>query len=92
MGQKMTLFDQSSKLERRTIDRHKMLGKGIVSFAGGNCSMDCLVLDLSEGGARIRPADVLTCPDKFFLVTEEGGRVACEVVWRRNDLIGVQFC
>lgn len=85
------LLDQSSKLERRGLDRRKMLGSGVISFAGGNCAMDCIVLDLSEGGARIRPADILTCPDEFQLATKQGGRVVCEVVWRRNDIVGVRF-
>ncbi|MCZ6861207.1 MAG: pilus assembly protein PilZ [Alphaproteobacteria bacterium] len=85
------LFDHSSKLERRTLDRRKMLGSGVISFAGGNCGMDCVVLDLTDGGARIRPADILTCPDEFYLATKEGSRVTCRVVWRRNDLIGVLF-
>lgn len=53
--------------------------------------MDCVVLDLSDDGARIRPADALTCPDEFHLATKEGGRVTCKVAWRRNDLIGVLF-
>lgn len=85
------LFGHSSKLERRTIDRRKILGIGVISFAGGSCAMDCVVLDLSDSGARIRPADTLTCPDEFYLATKEGGRVTCKVVWRRNDLIGVLF-
>lgn len=85
------LFKQSSKLERRTLDRRKMLGSGVISFAGGNCAMDCVVLDLSDGGARIRPADALSCPDEFLLATEKGGRVDCEVVWRQSDLLGVRF-
>lgn len=85
------LFDRSSKLERRALDRRKILGSGVISFAGGTCAMDCIVLDRSEGGARIRPADVLTCPDEFLLATKQGGRVACEVLWRRADLIGVRF-
>ncbi len=85
------LFDQTSKLERRTLDRRKMLGSGVISFAGGNCTMDCVVLDLSEGGARIKPADMLACPDDFLLATREGGRVSCKIVWRRNDLAGVRF-
>ena len=85
------LFDRSSKLERRTLDRRKMLGSGVISFAGGNCAMDCVVLDWSEGGARIRPADALSCPDEFHLATKEGGRVECQVVWRQSDLIGVRF-
>jgi PilZ domain len=85
------LFDRSSNLERRALDRRKMLGSGVLSFAGGNCTMDCVVLDLSEGGARLRPADMLACPDDFLLATKEGGRIACQIVWRRNDLVGVRF-
>ena len=85
------LFDKASKLERRTRDRRKLLGSGVISFAGGRSTMDCVVLDLSESGARIRPADAPTCPDEFLLDSKEVGRVSCEVMWRRNDLIGVRF-
>ena len=33
------LFDKASKLERRTRDRRKMLGSGVISFAGGRSTL-----------------------------------------------------
>ncbi|MCZ6859151.1 MAG: PilZ domain-containing protein [Alphaproteobacteria bacterium] len=85
------LFDKASKLERRVQNRRKTLGNGVIYFASGSYAMDCVILDLSESGARIRPADAPTCPDEFLLDSKEVGRVFCEVMWRRNDLIGVRF-
>lgn len=53
--------------------------------------MDCVVLDWSDYGARIRPSDFDKCPDKFTLATTEGGRFDCFVVWRHDERIGVKF-
>ncbi len=84
------LFDKASKLERRVQNRRKTLGNGVIYFAGGSCAMDCVILDLSESGARIRPADA-TCPDEFLLYSKEINWVSCEVMWRQKHFIGVRF-
>ena len=83
--------EPSSNPERRSVNRRKMLGGGVISYDDGNCTMQCVVLDMSDGGARIRPADALACPDEFLLVTKDGGRAACQIAWRRDEFVGVRF-
>jgi hypothetical protein len=67
------------------------MGPASISFQNGNCSMDCVVLDWSNYGARIRPSDVVTCPEKFTLITRDGGHFDCFAVWRHDDRVGVKF-
>lgn len=53
--------------------------------------VNCVVNNLSNGGARITCADPL--PDEFILklTPGKGHPRACRVVWRRNQDLGVQF-
>jgi len=76
---------------RRHNPRHRALRSARIVFDGGRCSMTCYILDASETGARIMPADILLCPDQFILKPLSGPERACEVVWRRGTRIGVRY-
>lgn len=78
-------------LERRRYPRSKMIGTGQVAVGDGYVAMECVVLDWSDGGARLRPTDVVSCPDSFTLMTTTGQTRPCQVIWRRNDTLGVAF-
>ena len=77
--------------ERRQAIRRKTTGPASISVHNENCSMDCVVLDWSDYGARIRPSEVAICPDKFTLTTKDGDCFDCLVVWRHDERIGVKF-
>lgn len=77
--------------ERRQAIRRNMTGPASINIHNGNRSMDCVVLDWSDYGARIRPSDAALCPDKFILTTKDSGRFDCLVVWRHDERIGVKF-
>jgi hypothetical protein len=77
--------------ERRSMPREKMLGTGLMSWSDGRRSMQCVVLDWTQSGARIRPSDMLGCPDQFTLISNNGNRVPCEVKWREDMVMGVRF-
>lgn len=77
--------------DRRHGSRRRALKIGRIVFSGGNCSMACHILDISDAGARIMPADILMCPDQFVLRPLSGPERACEVVWRKGIRIGVRF-
>lgn len=54
---------------------------------------DCNIVDISEGGAKIRLASVDQLPDIFdLLFTKQGTpRRSCRVVWRESVQLGVEF-
>jgi PilZ domain-containing protein len=52
----------------------------------------CQILDFSDGGVLLRPADVTLCPNQFSLETSTASSRTCEVVWRGQTTIGVRYC
>ena len=55
--------------------------------------IDCFVLDVSPGGARIATDDAMDVRDNFelALIPDHPKREQCEVVWRRGKTYGVKF-
>ena len=53
--------------------------------------LDCEVINMSDGGARIRCNTML--PTHFMLFRKEDGRerYACKVIWRDGFDVGVVF-
>jgi len=82
--------ERATNSERRRAPREKMLGTGLMSWSSGNRSMQCVVLDWTDSGARIKPSDMLGCPDQFTLITKNGNRVPCQVRWRKKLSIGAR--
>lgn len=69
-----------------------MLKTGIVTFSGRNCAIECTVRDISDTGVRLRTTGTINVPDTFELIIETDGFEAdCQVVWRKDDDIGVMF-
>lgn len=78
--------------ERRAAQRHRVLKGATLSFNKGYSAFECVVRNLSDGGARLSLAETFGLPARFRLaiVGDEGGRMA-HVVWRRSGEIGVSF-
>ena len=59
----------------------------------GRANQECQVLDISKRGAKITVGTSSQVPEKFELAFVETAtkRQACEVIWRRGKIIGVQF-
>jgi PilZ domain-containing protein len=79
------------------VQRRRQPRKSIVLSANargvkdGTALASCQVLDISEGGARLKldcPGDV---PDSFVLVLYGQTFRYCEVRWRSASEVGVQF-
>jgi hypothetical protein len=82
--------EKKRRHNRKTFDRMAAL-----DFGDGTASSACEVVDISDGGARLRPLMCApkTLPEKFTLILSACGRVrrSCQVIWRSTTELGVQF-
>lgn len=62
-----------------------------IVFAGGNGRMDCVIRNLSEGGAKIEVSSARAVPQSFDLMVPGHRAQACRVAWRALRELGVQF-
>jgi PilZ domain len=81
--------------EKRSFPRSQAFLKAQAFCPGKPEPIDCLVCDLSKGGARLQPADggaVAAFPDRFeFIVSRTGVRHSARVAWRSSAELGVAF-
>ena len=76
--------------ERRIASRQRTLKAGTIILNEGFSTIDCLVRNLSESGARLEVEHPLTLPDRFEL-TLDGHSKACAVVWKSVRHVGIRF-
>jgi hypothetical protein len=78
-------------LGRRKHKRSTWNRPGVILSLTGRRIIDCLVKDLSEGGARIAVPREEVVPD--YLRLDYGGKLQpeCTVRWRRQSEMGVKF-
>lgn len=77
--------------EQRATIRHRVLKGGHVVVNGGFSTFDCTIRNLSDSGARLRVASVIGIPDHFQLMLDDGQSFECQVAWRQETELGVQF-
>ncbi len=53
--------------------------------------IDCTILNVSPGGAKIQLADSEPCPSRVTLQSPRFGSLKGRVVWHRHDLVGLAF-
>lgn len=53
--------------------------------------MGCQILNVSDTGALLIPADIILCPEEFVLKPDVGDQRNCEVVWRKGTHVAVRF-
>jgi hypothetical protein len=76
--------------EKRTAPRHRVLKAGTIEFGGG--AIDCTVRNISNVGAALDVNSPIGIPDHFTLVLPaDGQHIACHVVWRKQNRIGIKF-
>jgi hypothetical protein len=77
--------------ERRRFDRQRVLRRGRIVFRRGHGAIDCVLLDISPGGARLRAPGLLAVPERFELRLDDGFSHQVEVRFRTAEFAGVQF-
>ena len=78
--------------ERRLVSRQKSFLQGRVYFNNRRSSVDCLVRDYSEHGARLKFSESTTLPDamELFIPNREEMHRA-RVIWRSGNEMGVSL-
>jgi hypothetical protein len=60
-------------------------------FSIGDQTVDCVVLNISVGGAKIRVSGPIDDASQVRLLTEQIGEFAGRVVWRDGPTMGIAF-
>ena len=78
--------------EHRSSPRIRSLLGGRIEFNHRQSTMDCLVREMSEGGAKLEVTHSVTIPDEFDLVIPSKDQHFHAVVrWRQAKFLGVEF-
>jgi hypothetical protein len=77
--------------ESRKAARRRVLKGGSIVFNDGRSTIDCVVVNLSEGGARLRVVTPLGIPDSFVLRLSDSQVYKASVAWRKASEIGVSL-
>jgi len=81
-------------VDRGWEDRRRHARKAVVLAAyltSAGRTLDCLVLDISAGGARLHINDAVDASGTVTLAIDEHRTIAARVVWRATTEIGLQF-
>jgi PilZ domain len=77
--------------EKRRFGRRKVFKRAAFEADDG-VALPCIVVDVSQGGARIQFRDGVEVPGIFLLIIEEDDLcIACQVAHRKTNSCGVKF-
>ncbi len=75
---------------QRIAPRRRIFKAGSIECGGS--AIDCTVRNFSETGAALEVLSPLYIPDRFTLaIRTDQLKLACRVIWRRKNRIGVAF-
>jgi hypothetical protein len=77
--------------ERRTLPRKRVYKAGTIAF-GVAAGINCILKNVSEGGACLEVESPIGIPEDFTLVIDsEHISKPCHIAWRKAHRIGVRF-
>jgi DNA-binding response OmpR family regulator len=76
---------------RRNHPRIRTLKGGQIVYNNANCTADCLILNISDGGASLQATDAIDLPTQVTLKIKQGKSYNCEVCWQHGKKLGVRF-
>jgi hypothetical protein len=78
--------------ERRSSSRQKSFLQGRIYYNNRRSTVDCLIRDLSEAGARLKLSEAITVPEAMELYIPNREEVhRARVEWRSGNEMGVSF-
>ena len=81
----------SSVGDRRKSPRMEVAWGGTIVHGPDRRTAYCILLDISDGGAKLAFADITCCPDRFALQVSNQPVRDCKVIWRERRHMGVKF-
>ena len=76
-------------MERRLAPRKRVLKRGIVELR--ESALPCKIIDLSDMGAGLALSGASHIPNFFTLLIPDYAPVFCQIIWRRQERLGVTF-
>ena len=76
---------------RRNHSRIRTLKSGQIIYNNANCIADCLILNMSDGGASLQASDAFELPNHVTLKDSQDQSYECEVCWQHGRKLGVRF-
>jgi len=81
-----------SESERRTSTRQKSFLQGRIYFNNRRSAIDCLIRDISAGGAKLIFSQTASIPDVVELfIPQKDQTLRAHVQWRSGEEAGVAF-
>jgi hypothetical protein len=86
-------YPGAMQIERRSGPRKAVDYPVFIDAGDGSAMRHGIVWDISDGGAKLIVSTLTNVPDKFtmLLASEPSVRYACQVVWRSDGQIGIEF-
>ena len=79
-------------LDRRQSPRDKVLYGGVAEINERGSTMDCIVRNISAGGACVEFDETAKLPEEMNLTIARKGRsFLAKVIWWRDNFVGVAF-
>jgi hypothetical protein len=79
-------------MDHRSATRARAFLKAQIRFNNGMSTMDCVIRDLSEGGARLQISDSVAIPNTFELHIPKRNETRRAILhWRTSEEMGVGF-
>ena len=76
-------------VERHKFPRNSVLLPAVLVF--GEQEVACEILNLSDGGAKVRLSDPVDCDSSAGLTIEPHGTLVCTVAWQNGHFVGLAF-
>lgn len=78
--------------EHRRATRTRAVLRASIIFNNRNSSIDCMIRNLSNTGAKITIDDTIAIPQQFeLMILQKGQSFNAKVVWRHLGEAGVEF-
>ena len=81
--------DTDFPYSRRKHSRNSVLFKAKIFFE--NQSIDCEIMDISAGGARVRGERQIELGLSVILNLDPFGEIPCEIAWQKGLNLGMKF-